>query len=227
MAKASVIPSPRPPVRLYIETPEVGDPTDIAKRLGALFAQADVAAILLRLVESDERTLIKRIKALASTVQNAGAALLINGRPELVIRSGADGAHVSGADAAKAALSSLKPDYIVGVGGLASRHDAMVAGEDGADYVLFGEPDRKGNRPSEDAIAERVSWWAEVFSPPCVACAMTVAEAGLFAKAGADFILLGDILWNDARGEAAALADIVKAVSTAQEDSHAASETPQ
>ena len=34
---------------------------------------------------------------------------------------------------------------IVGVGGMASRHDAMVAGEDGADYLLFGEPGENGH----------------------------------------------------------------------------------
>ena len=38
-------------------------------------------------------------------------------------------------------MPSLKPDRIAGVGGLSTRHDSMVAGETGADYVLFGEPD--------------------------------------------------------------------------------------
>jgi thiamine-phosphate pyrophosphorylase len=179
-------------------------------------AEADIAAVLLRLAESDERTLIKRIKALAPTVQNSGAALLIDSRPDLVIRSGADGAHVSGAETTKTALSSLKPNYIVGVGGMASRHDAMVAGEDGADYLLFGEPGENGARPSAEAIAERIAWWAELFSPPCVAYAGTIEEAGMFAKAGADFVLLGDALWNDPRGEEAALADAARAIHQAQ-----------
>ena len=38
----------------------------------------------------------------------------------------------------------LKPERIVGVGGLATRHDAMLAAEQGADYVMFGEPDQVG-----------------------------------------------------------------------------------
>jgi hypothetical protein len=63
-------------------------------------------------------------------------------------------------------MPSLKPDRILGVGGLVTRHDAMVAGEAGADYVLFGEPDAKGERPSADAICERLDWWAELFEPP-------------------------------------------------------------
>ena len=37
--------------------------------------------------------------------------------------------------------ASLKPERIAGCGGLATRHDAMLAAEAGADYVMFGEPD--------------------------------------------------------------------------------------
>ena len=82
--------------------------------------------------------------------------------------SGADGAHLTGIEAMEEALPSLKPDRIAGVGGLATRHDSMAAGEAGADYVLFGEPDANGQRPSAEAIAERLQWWAELFEPPCV-----------------------------------------------------------
>ena len=53
-------------------------------------------------------------------------------------------------------LPQLQPSRIAGVGGLATRHDSMVAGEAGADYVLFGEPAADGTRPSLEAIAERL-----------------------------------------------------------------------
>ena len=111
------------------------------RRLPGLLAAADVAAVLLRLRETDQRTMISRIKALAPAVQDGGAALLLDGHVELVARGGADGAHLTGIAAMEDALPSLKPDRIAGVGGLATRHDSMAAGEAGADYVLFGEPD--------------------------------------------------------------------------------------
>ena len=38
----------------------------------------------------------------------------------------------------------LKPARIAGCGRLATRHDAMLAAEAGADYVMFGEPDAAG-----------------------------------------------------------------------------------
>lgn len=198
---------PRPAPRLYLATPPVADPAHLLASLPDLLAAADIAAVLLRLTAGDERSLIQRTKALAPVIQKAGAALLIDGQHELVARAGADGANVTGIEAMQEAMPTLKPDRIIGVGGLITRHDAMVVGEAGADYLLFGEPDARGERPSADAIFDRLQWWAEVFEAPCVGFAATMDEAGLFASAGADFILLSDFIWQDARGPRAALVD--------------------
>ena len=202
----------RPVPRLYLVTPEVDDPAGLIAALPGLLAKADVAAVLLRLKPADQRGMISRIKALASAVQDSGAALLLDGHVELVARAGADGAHLAGIAAMEEALPSLRPDRIAGVGSLATRHDSMAAGEAGADYVLFGEPDAKGQRPSIEAIAERLEWWAELFEPPCVGFAGAHEEIGEFAAAGADFILLGDWIWTDPKGAAATLMDAEAAI---------------
>jgi thiamine-phosphate pyrophosphorylase len=194
--------------RLYLATPVVDDAASLALALPEALAGADIAAVLVRLGESDPRSQISRVKVLAPAIQNAGAALLIDGHADLVARAGADGAHLPGIAALEAALPSLRPDRIAGVGGLASRHDAMTAGELGADYVLFGEVDARAHRPSLEAIAERVEWWAELFELPCVAYAASRDEAYELALAGADFVLVGEAVWADPRGAAAALADI-------------------
>lgn len=203
---AKTIPPQRPAPRIYLATPPLGDGTGFNDRLNEALA-ADVAAVLLRLAPADDRSLIKRIKALAPLVQERGAALLLDGCAEIAARSGADGAHVNGIDAVSEALSALKPERIVGAGGLQSRHDAMTAGEAGADYVLFGEPDQHGHRPKLEAIIERVQWWAEVFEPPCVGHAAALGEVAALSAAGADFILLDDAVWSDPRGAVAALED--------------------
>ena len=206
------VPPPRPAPRLYLATPEVDDPSLLIAGLPGLLAAADVAAVLLRLKPVDQRTMISRIKALAPAVQNSGAALLLDGHVELVARAGADGAHLTGIAALEESLPSLKPDRIAGVGGLATRHDSMTAAEQGADYVLFGEPDAKGQRPSVEAIAERLQWWAELFEPPCVGFAASREEAAQFAASGADFVLVGDFIWADPRGAAAALVEVEQAI---------------
>ena len=73
-------------------------------------------------------------------VQSKDAALVLDGQAEIAARAGADGAHLTGIEAFMAAVESLKPARIAGCGGLSSRDDAMLAGEHGADYVMFGEP---------------------------------------------------------------------------------------
>lgn len=188
---------PRPAPRLYLVTPPVADAQAFSVTLAAALAAGDVAAVLLRLAEGDERTQINRAKTLSPAVQDKGAALLLDGHADLVARAGADGAHLTGIAEFTAALELLKPERIVGVGGLTTRHDAMAAAEAGADYVMFGEPGAAGERPSFDAIEERVAWWAEVFEAPCVAYAASDEEVAPLAKAGADFVALGDWLWRD------------------------------
>ena len=52
-----------------------------------------------------------------------------------------------------------------------------------------------------------MSWWAEVFEPPCVAYAANLDEVAALAAAGADFVAVADFVWNDPRGPAAAVGD--------------------
>jgi thiamine-phosphate pyrophosphorylase len=195
-----------------LATPPVADPAQLACDLPALLAAADIAAVLLRLAPADERGMIQRVKTLAPVIQATGAAALIDGHYELVARAGADGANLSGVEAMEEAMPTLKPDRILGVGGLITRHDAMTAGEADADYVLFGEPDANGARPSAEAICERLDWWAELFEPPCVGFAATLNEANLFAAAGADFVLVGDFIWQDSRGPLVAVIEASEAI---------------
>jgi thiamine-phosphate pyrophosphorylase len=206
----------QPAPRLYLVTPPVGDTAAFLPELSAALEAGDIAAVLLRLDDADERTLINRAKTVAAVVQRRDIALLLDGRAELVARAGADGAHLNGIDALAAALPALKPDRIAGAGGLVSRDDAMVAGERGADYVMFGEPPvfaphageglGPGRGPPLDAVLERIAWWAELFQPPCIGYAADLEEVGALAQAQADFVALGDWVWTHAQGPAAAIA---------------------
>jgi thiamine-phosphate pyrophosphorylase len=189
---------PRPAPRLTLITPPIAEAGAFSAQLAAALGAGDIAAVLLRLAEGDERSRINRAKALCPIVQDKGAALLLDGHADLAARCGADGAHLTGIAALTGAIERLKPQRIAGCGGLATRHDAMLAAEAGADYVMFGEPDAAGLRPSFAAVEERVSWWAEVFEIPCVGYAGAPDAVAPLVKAGADFIALGDWLWQDA-----------------------------
>ena len=190
----------RPAVRLYLVTPQVIEPADVATALSQGLAAADVAAVLLRLAAADVSTLVSRVRGLAPLVQERGAALVLDALPDIAARCGADGAHLTGIEQFRAAFAALKPDRIAGCGGLKTRHDAMLAGEAGADYVMFGEPDTEQRRLSFAAILDRMVWWAELFEVPCVGYAANAEEVAPLAAAGADFVALGEWVFAQSAG---------------------------
>jgi thiamine-phosphate pyrophosphorylase len=180
--------------RLYLVTPPLGDAGAIADALADALNAADIAAVLVRFENDDEAALLQQVNMLRILIQSNGAALLLEGHAGLVARAECDGAHLNGTDALKAALPDLKPKYIAGCGGLGTRHDAMLAGESGADYVMFGEPN--GRRPGFDAVLERVAWWTEIFQVPCVGYAADVDEVEALARAGAEFVAVDEAVWR-------------------------------
>ena len=196
--------------RLYLFTPPLGDTAAFADRLAAVLDASDIAAVLLRLDDADERTLINRAKAVAAIVQPRGVALLLDGRADIAAHAGADGAHLDGIAALTAAIGALKPERIAGAGGLKTRHDAMLAGEASADYVMFGETDRHGRRPPFPAVIERVTWWAEVFEIPCVGYADSLEDIAALSQAGSDFVALGDWIWTKDQAPSALVATASK-----------------
>ncbi|HUC49673.1 MAG TPA: thiamine phosphate synthase [Xanthobacteraceae bacterium] len=203
-----------PRQRLYLVTPRIEDPAPFIPDVERALAAGDIAAVLLRLADGDERKQIDRIKAIAPAVQRRDVALLLDGHAGIVARTGADGAHISGIEAFVAALPLLKPDRIAGAGALLSRHDAMLAGESGADYVMFGEPDRRGRRPSFEESEDRLLWWVELLEIPCVGYADRPDEVAALARTGADFVALGEWIWTWPQGIAAAIANAAEQLLT-------------
>ncbi len=135
-------------------------------------------------------------------VRAAGRAAFLFDRPERVRAVGADGVLLGHPGEVAAARRLLDRDELIGAMVGSTRHDAMVAGEDGADYVLFGTP---GRTPADgiENLAAHVTWWTEIAVLPCaVAGRFTPDDVRRLAAAGADF-LLPDV---DGAAELAALA---------------------
>jgi len=188
-------------------SPVIEDAESFASKLAAVCRAGNVAAVILRLSGADDADLLARTRALAPAAQAAGAAFLLEGLPQLVVPAAVDGVHLGDPEVIQSVKSELKDNHIIGAGGLANRHNAMTAGEDGADYVLFGEPNAAGQRPLLPALVERVIWWAELFKVPAIAYAGNLDEIETLVRAGADFIALGEeVIWSSPAGPAAALA---------------------
>jgi thiamine-phosphate pyrophosphorylase len=188
--------------QLHLITPVVDDAETFRRTLIRVVGLSRPASVHLRLATTDALEAKRQVQALAAIVQDAGAALLTDPPADLrdVARSGADGVHIADPSRLKTALGELKPDRIVGVGGLRNRDLAMTAGEEGADYVMFGEPRADGSLPPLEQVVERASWWVEVFNVPCIAYAPGPDAIRPLVATSAEFIAFG--AWAFAEGGA-------------------------
>lgn len=199
---------PRPPCRLYLLTPPVlPDLAAFARQLSEVIAAGDVACLQLRLKGADDARVLEAARHLFPAAQEAGVACLLNDRPDLVAACGADGAHVGRSDMpVRAARAIMGPERIVGATCHASRHLAMEAVEDGADYVAFGAFfDSATKTPPERADPDILSWWQELMEAPCVAIGgIHPGNAAALMRAGADFVAASSGIWAWPDGPAAA-----------------------
>jgi thiamine-phosphate pyrophosphorylase len=204
--------------QLYLISPILTASSDFSAQLKAALEVCDVACVLLLTEARDERERKKIIMDLVPIAQARGSACLVAGDPQLAVRTGADGVHMEGeGDSLADALAALHPRGIVGAGGLSTRDAAMSAGEAGADYLMFGGPYSSEPHAS---VVERVAWWAEIFNVPCVGFASALSGVPDLVRAGADFIALGDAVFSDPRGAAAALREAAAMIANAQEAAH-------
>lgn len=193
---------------LYLITPADIDPAQFPRQLMAVLSGPEVAAILVRRGALDDEGYATLAERLVQIGQAAGAAVLIEDNVDLARELGADGVHITegGTKAIRAAVSALKPDGIVGVGNIRSRHDAMSFGELDVDYVMFGPLSGKVDAEAADLA----TWWASTFEVPAVFSDPAASVDNLDAT-GAEFIALSDSVWGQ-KDAKEALAQFDKAV---------------
>ena len=151
--------------QIFLISPADAAAAAFASALAPILARSGASALLLRRGEQPENAYEALVKAVAPIAQAQGCAVLIEGEPGLARTLGADGLHVAGGpNAVKEAIAALKPALIVGAGGVHSRHDAMVLGELGADYILFGPL----SGTIADAEREMARWWSTTMEIPGV-----------------------------------------------------------
>jgi thiamine-phosphate pyrophosphorylase len=208
-----------PATRLYLITPPVLDPVPFAESLKVALAGGDVACLQMRLKEGEatasENAVRRATEVLMPICHSHDVAFIINDRPDLAVKLGADGVHVGQEDASYAeARRLLGPDRIVGVTCHNSRHLAMEAAEAGADYVAFGAFFATGTKqPKTMAEPELVAWWADLMEVPCVAIGgITVENCPVLIEAGADFLAVSAGIWSYPEGPGAAVRAFCQAI---------------
>ena len=196
------------PCRLYLITPPRFELETFTPQLRAALQGGDVAAVQLRLKNVSDDDILRIGAALKPIIQDAGAAFILNDRPDLARKLEADGVHVGQSDMAYAsARKLLGQNRMIGVTAHNSRHLAMQAAEAGADYVAFGAfYPTETKQPEHWADLEVLEIWQESMEVPCVAIGgINLENAEPLVRAGADFLAIAQGVWGHAEGPEAAV----------------------
>jgi thiamine-phosphate pyrophosphorylase len=188
--------------QLYIVTPPSIDLDDFSSRFEAALDRLKPACVQLRLPDADEAAWREAIERLCPMAQGRDIAFLLSEKAELAVEYDCDGVHVGeGKLSVRAARDIVGPDRSVGVSCGASRHAAMQAAEDGADYVSFGPFFPSPTKPHVTDLVdiEILEIWSETTNVPCVAIGgVTPDNARRLADAGADFVAVVSGVWDAA-----------------------------
>jgi thiamine-phosphate pyrophosphorylase len=213
--------------RLYLITPPRIDLRSFPDLLASALDVGDVAALQLRLKDADEGTWRRAIDMVRPVAQSRGVALLLNDRADLVREFGCDGVHVGQHDTpARKARALIGPELTLGVSCHGSRHLAIQAGEDGADYVAFGAFYRSGTKEvAETTSPDILSWWSELMELPCCAIGGITAEnCAPLIQAGADFLAVVASVWGYPEGPAAGVRALNEEIAAAEAEARGTAE---
>jgi len=186
------------PAKLYLISPQ-GVGGTFPDRLKAALDPGIATAFQLRVKDVGEHELARLAEPLQRICADAGVTFIVNDSMSLAKRLGADGVHLGQSDGdVREARALLGPAAQIGRTCHDSRHLAMQAGEDGADYVAFGAFYPTTTKPSHyRPHASILSWWASVFEIPCVAIGgITPDNAKPLVDAGADFLAVCQAVWG-------------------------------
>lgn len=195
--------------RLYLVAPsDLGSPArpadSFAEVLSDILNSVAVDCLLLPSGNANEATLRQTIDHLRPIAQDLGVAVVLEGDAGLVKETGCDGVHLLNPKAYRGARKMLGEDAIVGVECGMSRHLAMEAADQGADYVAFRrqipivQDDMEVTDEAASTLEAVLEWWQLMIETPCVALGASDADDCMsLAQAGADFVALRNEVWED------------------------------
>ena len=202
------------PTQLYLISPldVSGDfPHRLERALAA--GKGVVTAFQFRVKGLDSHEAAALAEPLQQICAAHDVAFIVNDSVALAKRLKADGVHLGQGDGdIGEARDALGKDAQIGVTCHASRHLALEAGEQGADYVAFGAFFPSATKVTEHrAETDLLEWWNEMVEIPSVAIGgITPENCRAVVEAGADFLAVSNAVWSG--DEAAAVRAFAEAM---------------
>ena len=186
--------------KLYIISPANININEFALSLEDVLKTGLVACFQLRLKNIKDQELINISKVLKPICNKFDVPYILNDRLDLVNKIGADGVHLGEDDSSILdARKLLGPKAIIGASCYNSKHLAMKAAEQGANYVAFGAFfETKTKKAKTKAVMSLIEDWVLISDIPCVAIGgIDSKNCHELIKAGVDFIAVVGAIWNN------------------------------
>jgi thiamine-phosphate pyrophosphorylase len=167
--------------RLFLVSPQVITPELLLACATAAASAGDCASIIVGDNVSAETVAALQALNLAIIIRDC--------EPRLVHHLKADGIHIARAAPVQALRATFKAESI-GVFAATSRHIAMEAAEEGADYIAFAQKAQTEGEPL-------IGWWHDIFEVPTVAFDPVAPEdLATLLPQKPDFIRPMDDMWT-------------------------------
>ena len=186
--------------KLYIISPANININEYASSLEEVLETGLVACFQLRLKNLNDQELINISKVLKPICNKFDVPFILNDRLDLANKVGADGVHLGEDDSSILdARKLLGPKAIIGASCYNSKHLAMQAAEQGANYIAFGAFfETKTKKTKTKAVMSLIEDWVLISDIPCVAIGgIDSKNCHELIKAGVDFIAVVGAIWNN------------------------------
>ena len=167
-----------------------------------------VPVFQLRLKEYSQIDVAKIAKQIQKVCKDYNCQLILNDYPNSALDLELDGVHLGEHDAKIAEVRKQVPDHFtIGASCYNSKHRAMQAGEDGANYLAFGAFFPTTTKQIKYyADVELLQWATELLNLPIVAIGgITASNCANLVANKADFLAVISFVWQHSLGEKEAL----------------------
>lgn len=174
-----------------------------------------VPVFQLRLKDYSSEETKKIARHLKEICHKNKCLFLMNDSLQIALDIGADGVHLGAEDGSILEARKKSPqNFIIGASCYDSRHLAMEAGEQGADYISFGAFFQSKTKNSRGApTIEILEWASEMLNLQITAIGgITDQNCHSLVKAGADFLCVISYVWDHPEGEEVAIKNLAKAI---------------
>ena len=185
--------------KLYLISPPNINVNEFIFSLDDVLNTGLVSCFQLRLKNVKDEDIIESAKALKPICNKYHVPFILNDRLDLVNKVEADGVHLGeDDDSILEARKLLGPKAIIGASCYNSKHLAMEAAEEGADYVAFGAFFATITKdPKTKADINIIKDWTLISNIPCVAIGgINSSNCKELVDAGVDFIAVVGSIWN-------------------------------